>query len=46
MRRANDPAWLEQQYDNRARVPDHARLQATARAAGLDVDGALGEPRR
>ena len=24
MRRANDPAWLEQQYDNRARVPDHA----------------------
>jgi arylformamidase len=24
MRRANDPAWLEQQYNNRARVPDHA----------------------
>jgi arylformamidase len=24
MRRDNDPAWLDQQYNNRARVPDHA----------------------
>ena len=24
MRRLADPAWLEQQYDNRARVPEHA----------------------
>jgi arylformamidase len=25
MRPTNDPAWLEAQYDNRARVPDHPR---------------------
>ncbi len=24
MRRYNDPAWLDQQFNNRARVPDHA----------------------
>ena len=24
MRTRNDPAWLEAQYNNRARVPDHA----------------------
>lgn len=34
MRRANDPAWLEQQYNNRARVPDHAsHLQKWATAS-------------
>jgi hypothetical protein len=26
MRRDRDPAWLDQQYNNRARVPDHAAL--------------------
>jgi arylformamidase len=34
MRRANDPAWLEQQYNNRARVPDYAsHLQKWATAS-------------
>jgi arylformamidase len=34
MRRANDPIWLEQQYNNRARVPDHAsHLQKWATAS-------------
>lgn len=34
MRRADDPAWLEQQYNNRARVPDYAsHLQKWAAAS-------------
>ena len=34
MRRDHDPAWLEQQYDNRALVPDYAsHLQKWAEAS-------------
>jgi arylformamidase len=36
MRRTLDAAWLEQQYDNRARVPDHPRiLQSWAEASAF-----------
>ena len=36
MQRANDPAWLDQQYNNRARVPDHAAyIQKWADASAL-----------
>ena len=46
--RLDDPAWLERQYDNRARVPDHPRIlgnwalasahvRAQSPAAKLDV---------
>jgi arylformamidase len=36
MRRRSDPAWLEAQYNNRARVPDHARhFGRWADASGL-----------
>lgn len=41
MRRANDPAWLEQQYNNRARVPDYAsHLQKWATASAHTRDNA------
>lgn len=36
MLRSHDPAWLEQQYNNRARVPDHAtHFEKWARASDL-----------
>lgn len=36
MRRDNDPAWLEAQYNNRARVPDHAaHFKGWAEASAL-----------
>ncbi len=35
MRRSSDPAWLEAQYNNRARVPDHARHFERWAAASL-----------
>ena len=36
MRQRHDPAWLDAQYNNRARVPDHARVLASwAEASAL-----------
>ena len=35
--RLDDPAWLEQQYDNRARVPDHPRILANWAEASAHV---------
>jgi arylformamidase len=36
MRQLADPAWLDKQYDNRARVPGHARVfEAWAQASAL-----------
>ena len=36
MRRRMDPVWLDQQYNNRARVPDHARIfQSWAEASAV-----------
>jgi arylformamidase len=50
MRQSLDPAWLDAQYNNRARVPDHAQVlqswadaSALARtAAGVQLDVAYG----
>lgn len=35
MRQRLDPAWLDAQYNNRARVPDHARVLANWAAASV-----------
>lgn len=35
--RLDDPAWLDQQYDNRARVPDHPRILDGWAAASAHV---------
>jgi arylformamidase len=43
MRPRHDPAWLDAQYNNRARVPDHARvLDNWAKASALVRDSAAG----
>ena len=35
--RLDDAAWLDQQYDNRARVADHARVLGNWAAASAHV---------
>jgi arylformamidase len=41
MRRDNDPAWLDRQYNNRALVPDHAEhFQKWAKASALTLEQA------
>lgn len=41
MRQRLDPAWLDHQYNNRARVPDHAKVMARwAEASALARQGA------
>jgi arylformamidase len=43
MRPRHDPVWLEAQYNNRARVPDHARvLDNWAKASALVRQSAAG----
>jgi len=43
MRPRHDPAWLDAQYNNRARVPDHARvLDNWAKASALVRQSAAG----
>jgi arylformamidase len=43
MRPRHDPAWLDAQYNNRARVPDHARvLDNWAKASALVRESAAG----
>ncbi len=42
MRRENDPAWLDRQYNNRALVPDHAaHFDKWTQASALTRDQAL-----
>ena len=43
MRPRHDPAWLDAQYNNRARVPNHAQVMAGwAQASALARSGAAG----
>ena len=43
MRQRHDPAWLDAQYNNRARVPNHAQVMAGwAQASALARAGAAG----
>ena len=43
MRQRHDPAWLDAQYNNRARVPDHAQVMAGwTQASALARSGAAG----
>ena len=43
MRLRHDPAWLDAQYNNRIRVPDHAQVMAGwAQASALARSGAAG----
>ena len=43
MRPRHDPTWLEAQYNNRARVPDHAQVMARwAQASALARSGSVG----